>query len=217
MLTWTGFWKKLICQMASKTKIAVYSGSFNPFHCGHLAIVRYLLEHQGYEKVIIVVSPQNPFKDPHIAESARKRLDTVRDAIARNALENKVTVDDIEFHLPAPSYTIHTLDELQRRNPDSKFTLVIGADNLPGIMAWDEGERILTQYGIAVYPREGFNMVHDSAVLRRKHKNSERIFGAPKHKPLHIKLMCDAVMVNVSSTLIREKETAGEDYSELIP
>jgi len=203
--------------MTNRNKIAVYSGSFNPFHTGHLAIVRYLLDREGYDKVIVVVSPQNPFKDPHIAESARKRFETVRETICRNGLSDRVTVDDIEFHLPAPSYTIHTLDELQRRSPSSKFTLIIGADNLPGILGWDEGERILTQYGIAVYPRDGYNMVHDCAVLKKKHKNAEMVFGEKKHRPFHIKLMREAMMVNVSSTLIREKEIAGEDYSSLIP
>jgi len=203
--------------MADKQKIAVYSGSFNPFHNGHMAIIRYLLEHERYDRVIVVVSPQNPFKDPHIAESARKRLFIVRDAIHRNALEGKVTVDDIEFNLPAPSYTIHTLDELQRREPRGRFTLIIGADNLPGILGWNEAERILTQYGIAVYPREGFNMVHDCAVLKQKHKNSEIIFGATKHKPFHIKLMRDANMVNVSSTQIRDITAAGGDVSALLP
>lgn len=202
--------------MAVKQKIAVYSGSFNPFHLGHLSIVRHLLDKERYDRVIVVVSPQNPFKDPDIAVSAGERLSAVRQAVARNGLDSRVSVDDIEFHLPQPSYTIHTLDELQRRNPDARLTLVIGADNLPDILRWNQGQRILTQYGVAVYPREGYNMVHDCAVLKNKHKNAEMIFGEHRHSCLHIKLMRDASPVNVSSTLIREKAARGEDVSGLL-
>lgn len=197
-------------------KIAVYSGSFNPFHKGHLTVVKYLLEHCGFDMIYLVVSPQNPFKDSSLADSSRERLENVREAVARNSLSAKVKVDDIEFSMPYPSYSIRTLDALSAREKGNRFTLVVGGDNLRELLRWKEGERILTQYGVVVYPREGFDIVHDCAVLKRQHKNAEMLFGSVKHTPYHIKLLRDAPLVNVSSTEIRQMIQRGEDVTHLL-
>ena len=45
--------------------IAVYSGSFNPLHKGHEAIIRFLTREAGFDLVYLVVTPQNPFKQTH--------------------------------------------------------------------------------------------------------------------------------------------------------
>lgn len=192
-------------------KIAVYSGSFNPFHIGHLSVVHYLLEHADFDRVYLVVSPRNPFKDASLADSGEERLKTVKSAIERNGLSDWVMVDDIEFHMPLPSYTIRTLDALQEREPSNRFTLVIGGDNLSQMLSWKEGGRILWQYGVAVYPRSGFNMVRDCRILRTKHRNEEALFGVEKHKALRIKLLKDAPLVNISSSQLRQMAADGED------
>lgn len=197
-------------------KVAVYSGSFNPMHIGHLSVIRYLLENAGYDKVYMIVSPHNPFKDPGIADNSAQRLQAAREAIERHGLQDRVLVDDIEFGMSQPSYSIRTLDALKAREPRNRFTLVIGADNLSEMLRWKEGERLMREYGIVVYPREGFNMVHDRKVLKTKHKNECSIFNIPKHSILHIKLLRDAPFVTVSSTQIREMKAAGRDISDLL-
>lgn len=201
-------------------KVAVYSGSFNPFHKGHLTVVRYMLEHCGFDKVYLIVSPQNPFKDSSIADSGRERLEAVREAVCRNGLSSRVLVDDIEFGMPLPSYTVRTLDALQAREPDNRFTLIVGGDNLHTMLSWHEGERIMAQYGIVVYPREGYDIRRDCRVLRLKHRNAERVFLSDdpdfKHKPLRIKLLTEAPLVDVSSSEIREMLSRGEDVSSLL-
>lgn len=187
-------------------RIAVYSGSFNPMHIGHIAIVRYLLDNGGFDKVYLVVSPQNPFKDSAIAANSDMRLTAAKEAVRRNGLSERVVVEDIEFSMPQPSYTVHTLDALQVREPASRFTLIIGADNLPDMLKWHEGERLLSEYGIAVYPREGFDIEHDRYILCH----------TPHHRPFHIKTMKDAPKIEVSSTQIREMLSRGEDASSLL-
>lgn len=179
-------------------------------------MVRYLLEHCGFDMVYLVVSPQNPFKDSSLADSSEERLERVKQAVVRNALSDKVKVDDIEFSMPYPSYSIRTLDALAAREKNNRFTLVVGGDNLRELLRWKEGERILTQYGVVVYPREGFNIVHDCAVLKRQHKNAEMLFDNGTHKPYHIKLLRDAPLVNVSSTQIRQMIANGEDVTHLL-
>ena len=198
-------------------KVAVYTGSFNPLHKGHVAVVRHMLEKGGADCVYLVVSPQNPFKDPSLQDNFAQRLQAAKDTIRRLGLEEKVKVDDIEFGMPRPSYTIDTLDALRGREPGNKFSLIIGADNLPDILKWREGERILTDYGIAVYPRKGYNMVHDCATLKLQHKNACRLFDdGEKFRPYRIKLLRDAPLVNISSTQIREKMARGEKIPDIL-
>jgi len=166
--------------------------------------------------VYLIVSPHNPFKDPSLYDSGEERIETAREIIERHGLTQKVKVDDIEFSMPVPSYTIRTLDALKTREPGNRFSLVIGGDNLSQMLEWKEGERILTEYGIVVYPRSGFNMVHDCAVLKQKHRNAEKIFGSAIHKPYHIKLLKDAPLVNISSSEIREITAKGENADDYL-
>ena len=63
-------------------QIAVYSGSFDPLHIGHLAVLAYL--NGRFDKVLLVVSPQNPFKGAEKAANATARLSAAREAVERH-------------------------------------------------------------------------------------------------------------------------------------
>ena len=88
----------------------VYSGSFNPFHIGHLEIVKHLSKR--FDKVYLVVSVQNPLKTMG-ASNFNERLNNVRRVIKESGLTN-VIVEDIETTIQAPYYTIKTLEALNR-------------------------------------------------------------------------------------------------------
>lgn len=199
-------------------KIAVYSGSFNPMHIGHIAVIEYLLDHGGFDMVYMIVSPHNPFKDGSMRDNAYERFEAAKAAIERRGLSSRVKVDDIELDRPTPSYTIQTLDALKTREPQNRFTLVIGGDNVADMLKWKEGERILTEYGVVVYPREGYNIVRESAKLKLQHKNAEMLFGTPdgKHHPFRIKLLRDAPLVTISSTEIRTRLAAHQSVDHLL-
>ncbi|MCQ2185647.1 MAG: nicotinate (nicotinamide) nucleotide adenylyltransferase [Bacteroidales bacterium] len=204
-------------------KIAVYSGSFNPMHIGHIAVVRYLLEHGDFDMVYMIVSPQNPFKDSSLRDNAAARYSAAVETVKRQGLEKKVLVDDIELRRseeelcasraqgrnPQPSYTIDTMDALQKREPGNEFTLVVGGDNLESMLKWKEGERLLCQYGIAVYPREGYDIAAEAEKLVSKP-------DATCGKTFRIKLLCDAPLVTVSSTQIRNMIAEGLDATPLL-
>ena len=102
-------------------RIAVYSGSFDPLHIGHQAIMEYLTRASGFDWVYLVISPQNPFKDPSKALSAERRYRAAIDAVRRHP-ELHVWVDNIELSMDPPHYTIRTLDALRRREPENEFT-----------------------------------------------------------------------------------------------
>ena len=97
-------------------KIAVYSGSFNPLHIGHQAIMEYLTREKEYDWVYLVVSPKNPLKDSISAESGESRYEAAVAAVKRHP-ELHVWVDDIELRMDPPHYTIRTLDALKQREP----------------------------------------------------------------------------------------------------
>lgn len=183
----------------SMSDIAIYSGSFNPLHIGHLAIMKHMTEAAGFDCVYLVVSPKNPLKDGISSATGQERYEAAVKAVCRHP-ELKVWVDDIELQMPEPHYTIRTLDALKEREPQNNFTLVIGADNLACIRNWRDYRRILKEYGVAVFPRTGFNLDTIKSDLLRE-------------DPSYRITILDAEMVDMSSTTIREALASGQDAS----
>ena len=211
-------------------RIAVYSGSFDPLHIGHQAIMEYLTNVRDFDWVYLVISPQNPFKDKSKALSARERYEAAIDAVRRHP-QLHVWVDDIELAMPAPHYTVKTLDALKKREPENDFTLVIGADNLSGIHKWRDAPRLLNEYGVAVYPRKGYDLRQIQQTLLEECQKipapyvldpySTRVMegnigfeDAPES--LYKIQVIDAPIVDISSTEIREAQKRGEDMSEFL-
>lgn len=171
-------------------KKALYFGSFNPVHYGHVSIARYVAGMEEIDAVVIVPSPHNPFKDPSILADPKIRLEQVRRAF--NGLP-KITVSDIEYRLSEPLYTINTLHAIQREEPDAELILLMGADNIASLERWHEGTRILQEFQIWVYPRNGF----DGAALCRKYTSRADARG--------VRFLKDAPLLDISSTQIRNQ------------
>ena len=134
----------------SAQKIGLFFGSFNPIHTGHLIIANIMAESTDLNKVWFVVSPQNPFKASKGLLHEFDRYDLVRAAIFDNY---KLDVSDIKFHLPKPSYTIHTLVHLKEKHPEKEFKVILGEDNLVNFTKWKNHQQILQDYGLYVYQR----------------------------------------------------------------
>lgn len=175
-------------------KIGLFFGSFNPIHMGHMIIANLMAETTDLKKVWFVVSPQNPFKTGKGLLHEHDRYDMVRAAIFDNY---KLEVSDIEFHLPKPSYTIHTLVHLHEKNPDKAFKIIIGEDNLEGFMRWKNAERILEDYGLYVYPRPNAQLSK-----LKQHPNVK---------------MVEAPMLDMSATFIRSCIRKGQSIRYLVP
>ena len=189
-------------------KVAVYSGSFNPLHIGHLAIMKYMVEEASYDMVYLIVSPKNPLKDGISSDSGMDRYKAAVEAVKRHFCDTegqtgKVLVDDIELTMPEPHYTIRTLDALKVREPENSFTFIMGADNLADIRRWKDYGRILREYGAAVYPREGIDLdVVEADLLKEDKEFKIKVVNAP--------------MVDISSSEIREGIAAGKDMSSFL-
>lgn len=180
--------------MDPKKKIGLFFGSFNPVHVGHLIIANTLVETRDLNKVWFVVSPQNPLKPSKGLLHEFDRYDMVRAAVYDNY---KLEVSDVEFHLPKPSFTIHTLVYLSEKHPDKEFKLIIGEDNLESFTRWKNYERILQDYGLYVYPRPGTN----SSELK-KHPNVQVV---------------QAPLLDISATFIRDCIRKGRSVRYLVP
>lgn len=191
--------------------IAVYSGSFNPLHIGHLAIMKHLIEVAGFEMVYLIVSPKNPLKDTISSNSARDRYNAAIEAVSRHfgpqgsspSGAGTVKVDDIELTMPEPHYSIRTLNSLKEREPENDFTLVMGSDNLACIRHWKDYKSILNDFGVAVFPRKGY----DISKIKQDLLNENPAF--------RIRLL-EAPLVTVSSSEIRLALSRGEDISHIL-
>ncbi len=207
-------------------RIAVYSGSFNPLHIGHQAIMEYLTREKEYDWVYLVVSPKNPLKDSISADSGESRYREAVEAVRRHP-ELHVWVDDIELRMDPPHYTIKTLDALKAREPENDFTLIIGADNLQDIHRWRDFQRLLSEYGVAVYPRKGYDIerIKEQLTEECKHFPTPYVLDSEELVPEGMRSLeetlsrsynieiIDAPIVDISSTEIREGREAGRDMT----
>lgn len=169
-------------------KVGIFGGSYNPIHIGHLALANYLCEFCDLDEVWFMVSPQNPLKRDRKLWDDEFRLE-----LARLATEDypKFKVCDIEFQLPRPSYTIHTLNALQEKYPEKEFTLLIGADNWQLFPRWKAADEIIAKHKVLIYPRPGYTINED------EFPSSVSLIQAP--------------LFEVSSTFIRESLENGKD------
>ena len=135
-------------------KVGIYSGSFNPIHHGHVMLANYLVEFTDLDELWFVVTPQNPLKQKDELLDDYERLKMVQLALGD---DSRFHVSDIEMHLPRPSYTINTLTALSEQYPDCEFVFICGMDSLQNLKNWREYQKILDNYELLVFPREGYD------------------------------------------------------------
>lgn len=164
-------------------RVAVYGGSFNPPHFGHAWVATWLRWADRADEVWLVPAFDHAFDKNLAPFSLRVRCCEAMAAAVGPALR----VSTIEAELPAPSYTVRTLDTLSARHPEHRFQLVIGADNVPSLPLWREWPRIEATYAPIVVGREGYPPVP----------------GAP-------------MFPGLSSTEVRERLAAGEAVDHLV-
>ena len=176
----------------AKTRVAVFGGSFDPIHNGHLALAAEVLSRGLAAEVWFMVTPQNPHKQGCTLSDEQLRLRMVQLAIEG---KEGVVACDFEFGLPRPSYTLNTLYALDAAFPEKEFSLLIGADNWEKFDCWYKGDEILSRYAVIVYPRG------DEA----RPQLPEGVHWLP------------AKLYDVSSTMVRASVSAGEDVTTMVP
>lgn len=174
-------------------KIGLYFGSFNPIHTGHLVIANHVLNETDVQKIWFIVSPQNPFKPSSTLLNEYDRLHLVQKAIEE---DDRIKASDIEFSLPKPSYTAHTLSYLTEKYPTHQFSIVMGSDSFQNLPNWKNAETIIANYSILIYRRPGFDVRNN--------------IGAKAS-------ILDAPLLEISATYIRETIQRGKSIRYLVP
>jgi nicotinate-nucleotide adenylyltransferase len=174
-----------------RMRVGLLGGSFNPAHEGHRHVAETGRRALGLNKVLWLVSPQNPLKDtgdtaPHAARIAQTQK------IAKGPAN---IVSGLEADLGSP-YTIDTIRWLKRRYPGVRFIWLMGSDNLESLHFWRDWRAIPHEVEVAVIPRPGSTVRGWLAPGGRllAHSRRARALNAPLH--------------NASSTALRERAKA---------
>ena len=175
--------------------VGIFSGSFNPIHMGHLMLANWMCEYGGVDELWFVVTPRNPLKSEYVLLDDAFRLEMTRAAVGDYP---RFRVSDVEFGLPRPSYTIHTLRTLREAHTDCRFSLIIGADSWADMGRWRDAEALRREFPLVVYPRRGYPIV-----IAGDGTADVRAVEAP--------------MVEVSSTFIRRAIREGRDVRFFLP
>jgi nicotinate-nucleotide adenylyltransferase len=173
-------------------RLLVFGGSFNPVHLGHLVLAEELRSEFGYDLALLVPSRKPPHKELVDDPGAEHRL-----AMLRAACEGDpgIGIDDCELGREGPSYTIDSLDDIQRRyDVEGKPGLVLGDDLIPGFPSWRRPEAIAERSDIVCAHRE----------------SAEELPLAFPHR------YASNSIVGISSSMVRQRIREGRAFRRLL-
>src|SRR5687768_4872006 len=186
--------------MDARKRIALYGGTFDPVHSGHVEIARKVLELFEIEKVLFIPAQVAPHKVGRPVTEPIHRY-----AMLALATQNDPRLSISTFELDAPDrrYTVHTVEHFQRTlgSDSTELFFIMGADSWSEITTWREWERLLTMINHIVVTRPGYEVAQAPPGL------GERVF------------FTDAVMKDISATDIRRLAGEGrfEEVEQLVP
>ena len=140
--------------LAPGMAVGLFGGSFNPAHDGHAHVAETAMRRLGLDRVVWLVSPQNPLKDARDSAPLAERLDSARAAAALAASGPSMIVSDFETRA-GTQWTVDTLRALTARHPGVRFVWLMGSDNLAGFHRWRGWTDIMRLMPMAVIARPG--------------------------------------------------------------
>ena len=151
-------------------RVGLFGGSFNPAHAGHAHVARTAMRRLGLDRVIWLVSPQNPLKSGRDTASLAERMAGARRMAGS---DRRMIVSDAETRLGSP-YTVDTLNRLKARWPGVKFVWIMGADNLASFHRWRGWTDIARTTPLAVVARPAALLQSRSAPAARRYAAARR-------------------------------------------
>jgi nicotinate-nucleotide adenylyltransferase len=185
--------------------IALLFGSFNPVHNGHLAMAHAALQSNKCDEVWFVVSPHNPLKSIDTLASANDRAHMVSLALQN---ESKIKICTVEFDMPTPSYTIHTIRKLKEEYPSFNFHILCGTDVVNSLPAWYKYEELIQEVKFLVCSREIENQFAQHTLIQDHPEQFEFIAFEP------LDISSSSIRENLSHSI--NSKVISEDVIEYI-
>ena len=182
-------------------EIGLMGGSFNPIHCGHVALARAALESGRVERVLFLPTG-NP---PHKKEGLADKFDRLRMVELAVEHEAGMAVCREEIDRDGVIYTVDTLAALKRKMPDCTLTYLIGADTLRALGTWRRVETVIERCKFLVMMRE-----------EETREEVIRLAGLWTQRGAQIDFL-DARKMDISSTQIREQIQKGLPFERFVP
>ncbi|KAA0264456.1 nicotinate-nucleotide adenylyltransferase [Hafnia alvei] len=194
---------------------ALFGGTFDPIHYGHLKPVTAMAQEVGLQNVTLLPNHVPPHR-PQPEANAQQRLTMVELAIAGNPL---FSVDERELHRTTPSYTIDTLIEVrQERGATAPLAFIIGQDSLLTLHKWHRWEEILHYCHLLVCARPGYSDRLDTPELQNW-LEQHRVYDAAQlsQRPHGCIYLADTPLLAISATDIRQRRHQGISCDDLLP
>ena len=187
--------------MAKKDKIAVFGGTFNPPHNGHVHLLNAFRERMHFQKVVVVPTAVPPHKNAPDLAAGDHRLKMCRLAFPQ------AEICDIEIKNGGKNYTADTLEYLKTVYPNSDLYFIMGTDMFLSFGTWRDPARILKNATLLCIPRDGKT---DATALRNFARENLHLSEAQY-------AIGDVLPLEISSSDIRAKRKAGESIAHLVP
>lgn len=204
-------------------KIAVYGGSFNPVHCGHLTVADEVLS-LGYDKVLFVPTFIAPHKQLSASVSPSSRLAMLEAAICGNP---KFEIEPCEIQRGGVSYTIDTIRFLMDKyngRAEGKFGLIMGQEIAAEFHKWKEADKLASLCDIIIAARQNLGDRRSVAAANKPRGDyvggvdaSGQFMDVDKKTFVWPYTELKNVIVPVSSTDIRNRILNGKSWRYLLP
>ena len=198
--------------------IGIFGGTFDPVHYGHIEPAMSVKQALGLEQLRFIPNREPPHRETPWLD-VDQRLSLLQTALADY---EGVVVDERELKREGPSYMVDTLLSLKEDFPQQDFCLIIGMDALMGIHRWHRWRELFKLCHIVVTQRPGF----DESVITQNMDADEADFVQQKItrdisdlslQPTGKILLQSVPQLDISSTMIRDSLSRGEDISQWMP
>lgn len=184
-------------------KIAVFGGSFDPPHLGHILIARQVLKYAKMDEVWLMPVASHAFDKKISSPTHRMKMTKFLEI-------NKISASDFEVKLGGMSKTITTMRKLAKAHPKDKFAFIIGSDQLSDFKKWEEWENLIKEFGLIIFPRE---------IVQDKLKELVLKSLGFKKLPSNVLLLDsqEIVLTDISSSKIRKRVKDKLSLDLLVP
>jgi nicotinate-nucleotide adenylyltransferase len=194
--------------------VAVFGGTFDPIHNGHLRSALELAERLGVAEVRMMPCARPAHRDTP-AGSAEHRAAMLEVAVANEPL---LLCDRSELRREGPSYTIDSLIALRRElGPERCICLIMGCDAVLDVTSWHRWEELLDWANVVVIARPGWSFPQRDTVAHWLQENACRDIAQLQESPAGAVLVEELRPLPISSSEIRQLIAAGRSARFLLP